>query len=87
MVRALWCDWAAVGCLEYDVSGLQAVFLISGMEGSMLARVVSFVRGLPKVPLAFMGFGMHRAWFELAFTMPACPAVRPCWSTTGSTSP
>ena len=53
----------------------------------MLARVVSFVQGLPKVPLAFMGFGMHRAWFELAFTMLACPAVRPSWSTTGSTSP
>ena len=39
----------------------------------MLARVVSFVQGLPKVPLAFMGFGMHRAWFELAFTMPRVP--------------
>ena len=73
MVRALWRDWVAVGCLEYDVSGLQADFWISGMEGSMLARVVSFVQGLPKVPLAFMGFGMHRAWFELAFTMPRVP--------------
>ncbi len=42
-------------------------------EDSMLARLSSFVRGLPRVPLAFMGFGMHRAWFELAFTMPRVP--------------
>ena len=47
-----------------------AVARLKGLGGRMLARITAYMRGLPKVPLAFMGFGMHRAWFELAFTMP-----------------
>ena len=32
--------------------------------------IASYCRKLPRIPLVFMGFGIHRAWFELAFTMP-----------------
>jgi DNA-binding CsgD family transcriptional regulator len=38
-------------------------------------RLVRYWRGIPKVPLAFLGVGMHRAWFELVFTMPRAAEV------------
>ena len=43
----------------------------------LASNIKTRLLAMPRLPLAFLGFGLHRAWFELVFTLPPALVNQP----------